>query len=154
MKFSDLANQLANASRLDGFLLVCGFDDKNMPAILVCGDDGCAEFTRVGFAAIGSGDMQALASLAFHDWDRLWSVDKAIYQVCAAKFMAEKTNGVGDQTIVLCLREDGKTKWIFKRHVEMIRKLWEKEGSPRIPSDEHLKATIEPILRQQQWLNL
>ena len=101
--------------------------------------------------AIGSGDAQALASLAFDDFDRLCDLNQGIYQVCVAKFMAERAIGVGKETMVLCLNEDGKTRWIFKRHIEQIRDLWKNEGRSRQPSQASMNSTIGPILTQQEW---
>ena len=153
-KFYDIASRLEHASRLQSDLLVCGFDEKNLPALLVCTDEGCRDYSRGSYMAIGSGAHQALASLAFHEVDRLWDLDRAIYHVCVAKFMAEKSIGVGPETMVLCLNEDGKTKWIFKRHIELVRRLWKKKGRPRDPSERAISETLTPILNQQEWQEL
>jgi len=154
-KFFDLASQLTQASRVECVLLVCGFDDTNRPALLVCNDEwGCRDYSRGNYIAIGSGQSQALASLAFHDYDSLCSLDQAIYHVCVAKFMAEKSLGSGKETMVLCLHEDGKTKWLFKRAIEPIRKLWEQEGRPRVPSSDKIATAIRPILNRLEWQDL
>lgn len=154
-KFSELMFDMSERSKLRCELLVCGFDHNKKPALLVCDDDfGCRDFTRGGFVAIGSGHMEALASLSFHDYNTMGSIDYAIYRACAAKFMAEKAPGVGKATVVLCLNEDGKTRWIFKRHIDPIRKLWESDGQPRIPDDKKITDAIGPILSQQEWTDL
>lgn len=154
-KFSELATDLSIASKLKCQLLVCGFDENKMPALLVCDDDfGCRDYSRGGYVAIGSGQSQAFNSLSFHEYDTMCDLGQAIYRVCAAKFMAEKSVGVGRETVVMCLREDGKTKLMFKRAIEPIRKLWEEEGRPRLPSEEHINARIGSIESQLPWIDL
>jgi len=150
--FLELAEQIRLTSKLECQLLACGFDKNKVPALLVCADDsGCRDFTRADFVAIGSGDTSAVATLAFQRYTRQSSVAAAIYHVCAAKFMSEGAPGVGAQTLVLCLNEDGRTKWIFKTHVEQIRKLWEEHGRPKTPADSRIAETMAPILQQQPW---
>ena len=154
-KFFDLATQLAHASKVECLLLACGFDDTKRPALLVCDDEsGCRDFSRAGYVAIGSGQSQALASLAFHDYDSMCSLEQAVYHVCVAKFMAEKSVGVGKDTMVLCMNQEGQTKWIFRTAVRFIRTLWEQEGRPRIPTAEKISETIAPVLKQLQWEDL
>lgn len=153
-KFLDLATQLEHSTRLKCDLLVCGFDDKHRPTLFVCDDEsGCRNFTRAGFVAIGSGDVEALASMSFHRYDTMCSLDQAIYRVCAAKFMAEKAIGVGTDTMVLCMRNDGRTKWIFQTAVEPIRRLWESEGQPRVPSGQLVSNALERVNQELDWLD-
>jgi hypothetical protein len=112
--------------------------------------------TRADFAAIGSGNTAALASLSVDDYNRQRHLAEAVYHVCAAKFMAEASRapGVGKATLVLCMRPDGKTKWIFKTHIEWIRRCWDEHGRPRVPSDEQIEQVIQPILTQQEWTDV
>ena len=152
-KFFELVIQLEKSSRLSCDLLVCGFDEHNKPSLLVCDDrNGCRNFTRGGYVAIGSGDAEALASMAFHEYDTLCDLNHAIYRVCAAKFMAEKALGVGKETMVLCLRNDGRKKWIFKRAIKPIRALWEKQGRPRIPPETAMAKALTRINEELEWL--
>jgi hypothetical protein len=153
-KFLDTAMQVQEASRLRCQLLVCGFDAKTMPALLVC-EDGQPprDYTRADAVAIGSGHTAALASLAFHDYTRETTIESAIYHVCAAKFMAEKSLGVGKATIVLCMADDGRPRWIFKRHIDFIRALWERSGKPRTPESSEIVDVVAPILESQKWLD-
>jgi hypothetical protein len=154
-KFFDLAGQLQHASKVECVLLACGFDNTKRPVLLVCDDEaGCRDFSRASYVAIGSGQSQALASLAFHDYDSMCSLEQAIYHVCVAKFMAEKSIGVGKDTMVLCMNQAGQTKWIFKSAITYIRALWEQDGRPRIPPAEKISTTISPILSQLKWEDL
>ena len=78
-------------------------------------------------------------------------MESAIYQVCAAKFMAERAPGVGKHTLVLCLRDDGQTKWIFKTHIQQIRDFWEKHGRPKVPAKSAINEVVKPITEHQRW---
>jgi hypothetical protein len=150
--FLEMAERMRVVSKVDAQLLVCGFDNNQVPALLVCEDDvGCRDYTRADFVAIGSGHTSAIANLAFHGYTRECGIESAVYQVCAAKFMAERAPGVGSNTLVLCLRDDGTTKWIFKSHLQMIRDFWAEHGRPRNPTNDRVAATITPILEQQKW---
>jgi len=154
-KFTELVQRIEVESLLKCQMLICGFDQNLIPSLLVCDDDHpCSDYTRADFMAIGSGHTAAISSLAFHNYTRERTVAEAVYQVCAAKFMAERSGaaGVGRDTLVLCLDETGRKKWIFKGHIEMIRALWEREGQPRIPPTNQIVDTIEPILKHQKWI--
>lgn len=152
-KFLELATQLEVSSRLRCQLLAAGFDANKIPALLACDDEsGCRDYTRADFLAIGTGHTTAIANMAFHEYTRDTDLESAIYQVCAAKFMAERAPGVGKHTLVLCLRDDGKTKWIFKTHIKQIRQFWEERGRPQIPPKADINAVLTPITDHQQWL--
>jgi hypothetical protein len=154
-KFSELTERIQIESLLKCQMLICGFDQNNIPGLFVCDDEiRCADFTRADFTAVGSGHPAATSSLAFHGYTRDVTLAEAVYQVCAAKFMAEKSLGVGSETLVLCLGEDGKTKWIFKSHIKQIRTIWERDGRPRMPTKDVIAQTIQPILDHQEWVGV
>jgi hypothetical protein len=146
-KFIELVGSIQAESKLRCQLLACGFDENKIPSLLACDDaSGCHDFTRAGYLAIGSGQSSALASLAFNGYRRETNLSTAIYQACSAKFMSERALGVGHQTLVVCLREDGSTCWIFGRGLDRIRKLWESEGRPRVPAEEKIVEAVAPLI--------
>jgi hypothetical protein len=151
-KFLELATQLEASSRVRCQLLACGFDKSKIPALLVCDDESlCRDYTRADFVAIGTGHTTAIANMAFHEYTRETDMESAIYQVCAAKFMAERAPGVGKHTLVLCLRDDGQTKWIFKSHIKQIRDFWEEHGRPKTPEKAAIDTVLKPITEHQKW---
>jgi 20S proteasome alpha/beta subunit len=151
--FVTLANEIAVASTLGCQLLVAGFNGKDVPNLFVTEDGALRDRTRADCAAIGSGHTAALASLSVDSYTRECGWARAVYSVCAAKFMAEASRapGIGKTTIVLCMLPSGRTKWIFKRQIEIIRKLWEEQGRPRVPPEKLVVETIGQILKQQDW---
>jgi hypothetical protein len=151
VKFLELVGELQAKSRLNFELAAFGFDERTIPALLTFDDEGFQDFTRGGYIAIGSGNASAMASLAFHEYKRECSLNAAIYQVCAAKFMAEKADGVGPATMVTCLREDGRTCWLFGVAIDRIRKLWEQRTRPRLPGVTEIDKVIVPIIEELGW---
>jgi hypothetical protein len=99
----------------------------------------------IGFWAIGSGQHAALASLFFHSYNKEALYEEALYRVCEAKFMAEKSAGVGQATSVLILEpdpdwEEGEILQVKgydlpEPSIQDVRNMWEKEGMPRQPNE-------------------
>jgi hypothetical protein len=55
----------------DSTFLVCGFDDKNMPYVIVLAHPGKAtDCTNTGFSAIGAGWEKATAELLYREYKR------------------------------------------------------------------------------------
>jgi hypothetical protein len=96
-----------------------------------------------GFWAIGSGQYGALASLFFHSYNKKFLPPTALYHVCEAKFMAERSGGVGEASSVLVLSLDpdyvgaglAKIKVEEFLKVDSLKKVWNKEGKPRVPKN-------------------
>ncbi len=133
--FSEVRSAIERASEFSCELLVCGFDDFDTARIFLVVHPGePVEFTRLGFAAIGSGRDSAIASLMWdpphHTYD---TTEKAVYRVAAAKFMAETALGVGKETIVFGLRPDGHTFVLTIADIQKLRELWHEKGRPRLP---------------------
>lgn len=128
--------------------LVAGFDSLKRPHIFEVSEDKDGGITdhvydKPGFCAIGSGKYIAetiLYSLG-QTTDRTFY--ETIFNVCAAKFMAEKASDVGKVTYVLCKKQGS---FMFAHGygmIEEIREAWEKNGCPRVP--EGIVRTIENI---------
>lgn len=154
-KFIELAGELQRASRLGCSLLAYGFDEQKIPTLLVCEDDtGCRDFSRVGYIAIGSGGPTAIGMLAMQNYQTSCNLNTAIYQVCCAKFAAEKATDVGRKTLVVCLRRDGRTCFVSDKSLDPIRQLWEQHGRPRPVDADVLGTHIAPLVAASQWSTL
>jgi hypothetical protein len=131
--YSNILYEIRNVSL--GFdLLISGFDGSGSPHIFTVSGDGDVRVSdRVGCWAIGSGSQNALASLFFHPYSRLFGVNRAIYQVCEAKFMAEKAVGVGRITLMSVRRFGQTDKSVYEHNIDVIRESWDAYGKPRIP---------------------
>lgn len=114
--------------------LIFGFDGGGRPHIFTVGDSvGNGVWNKPGFCAIGSGRWAAEGML-FHFGQ---SVDKGlhetIFNVCAAKFAAEKTAGIGHHTYLFAKRPGSQSFAYTFGLVEEIRDAWESSGAPRVP---------------------
>jgi hypothetical protein len=133
--FADLRAAVDRASELSCELLVYGFDESDMAVLFVVVHPGePVNFTRLGFAAIGSGRDSAIASLMWNPSHKAYhDTTTVVYRVAAAKFMAESALGVGRDTTISGLKPDGSAFLLSNAQVKAIRTLWEGEGQPRIP---------------------
>lgn len=134
--FADLRAAIERASELSCELLVYGFDEFDLPTVFVVVHPGePVNFSRLGFAAIGSGRDSAIASLMWKPPHKSFvDTATAIYRVAAAKFMAESAVGVGRDTSINGIRPTGEAFVVPAAIVNAIRVLWESDGQPRIPS--------------------
>ncbi|MGO9208490.1 MAG: hypothetical protein ACLPXM_04505 [Terriglobales bacterium] len=98
-----------------------------------------------GIGAIGSGGQVATSTLLLYGITRTSSLEDTLYAVAAAKFSAERCDGVGrDHTTIYVSRKRAKTdkpdEWVGKfltvEEVDNLRYLWEDHGKPRIPDDD------------------
>jgi hypothetical protein len=133
--FTDVWNQTTNHEVKCSFL-VAGFDRSGDGHIFTVEDPGtCTNYDSLGFWAIGSGQSQALSSIFFSEVTRDPSFEALLYDLCAAKFMAESAEGVGKSTEVL-IHEFGKEKKFYDAAaIAQIREMWEAEGKPRRPQN-------------------
>jgi hypothetical protein len=82
--------------RFDCALLVCGFDNKQSPYIILLEPPGKAiDCTITGFAAIGTGAEKAISELLYAEYARSHGVARALYDCFDAKLFAEMAPGVG-----------------------------------------------------------
>lgn len=97
---NDLLRSVADEIKLFDMacdLLVCSFDEDNLPLILDVQSPGIVNdmTLTVGFQAIGSGWEKASARLLFSEHKRTHSIERALYDCFDAKVFAEMTPGVG-----------------------------------------------------------
>jgi hypothetical protein len=101
--------------------------------------DGVARYSDVGFHACGSGGSTAPSILSSFNQEPRMTLAETIYHVAAAKFMSERTAGVGDETVMRVATRTGTTKDSWKGYfiqpdeLDEIRKLWLTHTAPRIP---------------------
>jgi hypothetical protein len=144
--FAELRGAIDRASELTCELLVYGFDEHSEGALFVAVHPGePVNFTRLGFAAIGSGRDSAIASLMWDPPHKTYdSTIKGTYRVTAAKFMAETALGVGRGTTLTGLNQNGEVFVVSQADIQKIRSLWESKGRPRIPTASELVGIPEP----------
>jgi len=88
-------------------LILCGFDEKKEPYILTLLDPGaCTDTTQTGFSAIGSGSEHALKEMFDNEWERKFSLDRALYDILDAKIEAEEDDEVGYNWDAVILTSD------------------------------------------------
>jgi hypothetical protein len=94
----------------------------------------------LGLGAIGAGRDVAMSSLLLHGINRLSTMEDTLYAVAAAKFAAERCDGVGKHTTMCVAKKAGRnvTKdWIYQflssADVDDLRQIWEDHGKVRIP---------------------
>lgn len=136
--YDQLVSQIANES-LGCQFLACGFGEERQAHIVCLDEQGPpGNYDNVGFWAIGSGASAALSSLAFHanlhGFDKHSSLEEGIYHTLEAKFMAESSPLVGEETFIVVYQRGAKLRFLKSDGVEKIRQRWEKHGSPRVPS--------------------
>ena len=132
-------------------LLVSGFSVRRpeSPNIFEISNPGVLvpRFPLLGYAAIGSGASNAIAYLARRDQTMGSSLGETIYNGIAAKHLAEKALGVGEDTSVVIVdpKKEGPTflKYEQKRAID---KLWTEEADIRpkelLPRMEAILSTL------------
>jgi hypothetical protein len=143
--YNALAARIA-AIKLRLHFLVAGFDHGGIGHVLgLMGEECPVSYDKLGYWAIGEGAPMALASLGFFNHEPklsgTLSVGDCVYQVLAAKFMAEATKTVGRQSFFAVYGpNDGQVRFISLADQQRVREAWETEGAPRIP-----KQIVEKI---------
>jgi len=88
--------------------------------------------------------------LSYFSIERHITLAEAIYRVAAAKFMSERTDGVGPNTLlrVATRRGEGESPgyYIQPSEIAKIRAVWDASGAPRM-SDEAEDILVQ-ILKQ------
>jgi hypothetical protein len=129
-------------------LLVTGFDSTKNVHIFTVNDPGiCTSYDSLGFWAIGSGQNQALSSI-FYSFKYLPAnvpVEALVYDLCAAKFMAEADSNVGESTLAIS-QKYGLPPFTWPvEGIETMRRAWLEEGRPRRP--EGIEIRIKTIMK-------
>ena len=134
-KFNKLFEQIDDVS-IGCQFLVYGFDGKRNPHLFIVdepGKDGVHD--KPGFCTIGSGCYAASGIMMALGQKVDCDLETTIFNVCAAKFAAEKTQGVGRETYLFAKRY-GTNLFFTERPEELLKKVrwfWEKHGAPKIP---------------------
>lgn len=92
--------------KLNTSILLTGFRDSEAQ-ITNIEESGIIDFRSMNFHAIGSGAVQAANTLLFQKHSKTNPVLTTIYNVFKAKKNAEAGGGVGKETEILVLTEDG-----------------------------------------------
>lgn len=130
---AEIRQRLEN-EMIDCEMLASGFDQEGEPHVFTMDSRAVPiNFDKPGFWAIGTGGSAARTLLAFYGQSVGTPLSQTIYNVCAAKFMGEKAEGVGRETFFF-IREKGSSAVILPYFlIPLLRDYWEKEGKPRIP---------------------
>ncbi|PYX01256.1 MAG: hypothetical protein DMG89_02195 [Acidobacteria bacterium] len=143
---SDLSRSIAlGAEEYDAEIIVCGWGatatslaqerkSRPYPYIFSADYQGIKLHKTAGLYACGSGAPAALSTLYFHNCRPGMDVATVIYYVATAKFMAERTLGVGPNTVMFAMKRTGGLVPVTSDHLKQMRKLWIDEGSPRLPN--------------------
>jgi hypothetical protein len=136
--YNNLCNRI-DQTGLSLTFLICGFGDNETGHILVVdGRNAPTSYDSIGMWAIGSGAASALSALAFHADKHGLSVysslPEALYCACEAKFMAESAKEVGRNTFIIIMQKDARIRCLSPPGVQIIKKIWESKGAPRIPA--------------------
>lgn len=88
-----------------------------------------------GYYTSGSGAPAARSILSFFNYERHFTLPRALYCVAAAKFMAERSAGVGKNTLLhVWPRSSSRGYFIQLDELARIREIWESSGKPQIPT--------------------
>jgi hypothetical protein len=148
-KFAELCRNIEkDTENFRDELLVIGYGKSHHAAMLyevnVYGENSHA---LTGLATIGSGRAVAMSTLLLLGCGRDTPFEDTLYAVAAAKFAAERCDGVGkDTTMFVTHKRTDKDKagippgrFIPPEDVEILRDIWEKYSRPKIPDDALLK---------------
>jgi len=105
-------------------LILCGFDANKEPYILTLLDPGaCTDSTLTGFSTIGSGSSHALNEMFNNEWERKFSLDRALYDILDAKIEAEDDDDVGYNWDAVILTA-GSCKTVPENIKTMLDRTW------------------------------
>lgn len=131
-KFETLATRIERI-RLDTEVLIAGFDPGGHPHVISIVDPGVGtSHSALGFRAIGSGYVLATGSLCATYRRDASPVDLS-YRLCEAKFLGEAALGVGKHTFLVEIDQAGQHRAIFSEQLAAVRKIWQREGRPKVP---------------------
>jgi hypothetical protein len=113
--------------------LIYGFDSSGRAHIFTVSDPGTdSVFDKPGFACIGSGRYAADTMLHYFGQSVSSSLPQTVFNLSAAKFMAERSPGVGKETFLYFKRPGSvASRWIGGL-LEGLRDNWEKDGRPKM----------------------
>ena len=118
--------------QVDCSFLVCGQDEKKIPHIFSIESPGnVSVHDIVGFHAIGSGGFAAMTMLYWLGQKQVLPQAETIFNVYAAKFMAESPGIVGERSY-LFIKEFGCIASLHPANLDAtMRAWWNEKGKPR-----------------------
>lgn len=126
--------------------LFAGFDKSSKSHIFRVSKEGIFDCDLNAYGCVGSGDYLAQFYLSSYPYEQALPLAESIYCTLAAKFTAERADGIGDTTTLAVLRPNQAipsaptaVPTIEKDVIDHVRAKW--ESLPRIP--EGLKDDIE-----------
>ena len=136
--------------------LVFGYDKDHTPHIFTVENPGIDEVQdKPGYCAIGAGQYAAEPVLTLFNQNEECTLRQSIINVCCAKFMAERVPGVGKSTHLFVKRQGYPMYgYVGMDIVKEIRKAWELDGCPRVPTGilERLQAVnISFLTGEPNW---
>jgi hypothetical protein len=113
--------------------LVAGVEPTGVVRMFSVENPGVVHYwDRLGYHAIGSGDVLAIASL-HRTFKFGLSLADTIYRLCEAKFLGEAAHGVGTHTVVEVVYANGTCQIMWQPDVEALRPIWRQHGMPPVP---------------------
>ena len=99
---------------------------KTQAVISEINEDGIFDFRDISFHTIGSGSIQASNTLLFQKHSKKESLNSTVYNVYKAKRNAEVMQGVGSETDIFILTEEGVKKNSDEK-INILKDIYEKE---------------------------
>jgi len=145
----DLASKLARdmgdtAASFTDELMVIGWG-KTPISVMIYGvnRDGSWSGSLTGHGTLGAGSQVALSALLLYGITRRSALEDTVYAVAAAKFLAERCEGVGQNTTICISRKTRSTEpaetppysFCTAEELNALRSVWEEHGKPRIPNE-------------------
>lgn len=121
-EFQTLILKSITKIKLNTAILLMGFNDKKA-RISEIGDGGIETFDKIYFNTIGSGSIQAQNTLLFQKHSKQNDLKTTLYNVFKAKRNAEVMHGVGKETDIGYLNENGITM-LDKESVEILDEIY------------------------------
>jgi hypothetical protein len=114
--------------------IVTGFDSMKRPHIFHVTEEGKdGVYDKPGYCCIGTGKWAAETILYSLGQSLDLDLHQTIFNLCAAKFMAEKSSDVGKTTYLYARKQGSLTFAHVSGMIETIREAWEHGGCPRVP---------------------
>lgn len=122
--------------------LVCGLDCKADPHIFTVSNPGVAEIRDdPGYWAIGNGQFAAMSIMSFFKQSLICRTEETMYNVMAAKLMAETATDVGKESFYWRLRKGDERRGYVPAQLSWdVREAWNNGGCSTIP-----KGLLEKI---------
>jgi hypothetical protein len=119
-----LVDQMIKFKLNTGILLV-GFENKSARVSEIT-EQGFADFDYIHSHSIGTGQTQAMNTLLFQKQSKRDNLKQTIYNVYKAKRNAEVSSGVGNDTDMLVLTEDGNHE-LTREDLRILDKIYKEE---------------------------